>query len=137
MSEYTPEEQKEHRKMWVEALKSGEYKQGMGALCRERNGTFEYCCLGVACEISGPGKFVPRDYSQLGVYKFVIKDGQSQDGALPKVVQDWLGLSDRYGSYWGISPSPLSTNNDRGTLFTSIADIIESEPDGLLSSIKE
>ena len=136
-SKYTPEEQTENRRKWVEALRSDKYNQTMGALCRRIDDSFEYCCLGVACAISGLGKFAPRDYSQSGVYKFVIKEGQSQDAALPEPVRDWLGLSDRYGSYRGDSPSSLSTNNDGGTLFISIANIIESEPDGLISSIGE
>ena len=33
---------------WVDALKSGEYKQGQSRL---RNIENKYCCLGVACDI--------------------------------------------------------------------------------------
>lgn len=40
----------EFKKKWVEALRSGEYKQGQGALHRADEDT--YCCLGVACKIS-------------------------------------------------------------------------------------
>ena len=113
---YTKEEQKENRRLWVEALRSGEYKQGRGALCRKTEDTFEYCCLGVACEISGLGEFVPRDDLPSGPFTFVIKEGQSQDAALPEPVRDWLGLSDRFGSYRGDGPGSLSTDNDRGCL---------------------
>lgn len=35
---------------WVEALRSGEYKQGSGALLSQDGG---YCCLGVLAEILG------------------------------------------------------------------------------------
>lgn len=40
-------------KKWVKALRSGEYQQGEGELCREDEigGEREYCCLGVACDI--------------------------------------------------------------------------------------
>ena len=40
-------------KKWVKALRSGEYQQGEGELCREDDivGDCEYCCLGVACDI--------------------------------------------------------------------------------------
>lgn len=34
---------------WVKALRSGEYKQGIGKL-RERD---EFCCLGVLCQVAG------------------------------------------------------------------------------------
>lgn len=39
---------------WVEALRSGEFKQGRGALREEndKTGKTEYCCLGVLCAIS-------------------------------------------------------------------------------------
>lgn len=35
---------------WIEALESGEYKQGTQLL---RNLNDEYCCLGVACDLYG------------------------------------------------------------------------------------
>jgi hypothetical protein len=39
---------------WVEALRSGEYKQGQLLLKKERpDGTAKHCCLGVLCEITG------------------------------------------------------------------------------------
>lgn len=37
------------QEQWVEALESGEYKQGQRNLCYED----KYCCLGVACEVMG------------------------------------------------------------------------------------
>lgn len=40
---------KELVKKWVEALRSGKYKQGRSAL---RNRDNEFCCLGVLCDIS-------------------------------------------------------------------------------------
>ena len=39
---------KEVKEKWLEALRSGEYKQGRGAL---RNKDDEYCCLGVLCDV--------------------------------------------------------------------------------------
>lgn len=36
---------------WIEALRSGEYKQGYGAL-RDDDDTF--CCLGVLCDVIDP-----------------------------------------------------------------------------------
>lgn len=37
------------KKKWLNALKSGKYKQGTGQL---RNNS-SYCCLGVLCEVTG------------------------------------------------------------------------------------
>jgi hypothetical protein len=36
------------KKMWIDALLSGEYKQGRGAL-KYKNG---YCCYGVLCDVA-------------------------------------------------------------------------------------
>lgn len=47
---------KDLKDRWCDALESGEYKQGTGAL-RRRNG--EYCCLGVLCDITDPNKWTP------------------------------------------------------------------------------
>lgn len=42
---------KEQKKIWVDALRSGKYQQGRGCLKQENDdGTFSYCCLGVANE---------------------------------------------------------------------------------------
>lgn len=41
---------------WLAALRSGNYKQGRMALKRGvGDGTADYCCLGVLCDISGLG----------------------------------------------------------------------------------
>ena len=48
----------QRRREWVEALRSGEYDQGVGRLMVRvgnlNEDLFEYCCLGVACEITDP-----------------------------------------------------------------------------------
>lgn len=41
----------EDKALWVEALRSGEYEQGAGALNNAENNT--YCCLGVFCAAKG------------------------------------------------------------------------------------
>ena len=45
---------KELKEAWIEALRSGEYKQGVGALCEEVKEVKTYCCLGVLADICGP-----------------------------------------------------------------------------------
>ena len=45
---------------WIEALRSGKYAQGKGALQTEDG----YCCLGVACEVIIPKKKQKRDSSK-------------------------------------------------------------------------
>jgi hypothetical protein len=43
----------EKKALWVAALRSGEYEQGKNHLAvRQADGTFAFCCLGVACEVA-------------------------------------------------------------------------------------
>ena len=44
----------EWKKKWLKALRRGKYKQGRLALRRRSNGGYEYCCLGVLCNIVDP-----------------------------------------------------------------------------------
>lgn len=51
----------EFKEKWIEALKSGKYKQGKGKL---RSNKEYYCCLGVACKIEGiPDVFLDTNVS--------------------------------------------------------------------------
>lgn len=118
---WTPEEQKAHRKLWVEALRSGKYQQTRRAL---RDGFGGYCCLGVACKISGLGDF---DGSS-----FILRDGGRHDETLPPAVMRWLGLRTSVGEYAG-GAELVVDNDDLDKTFSDIADIIEAEPVGLLA----
>lgn len=40
------------KRKWVEALRSGEYDQGQWRLCRVTSGGAKYCCLGVVYEVA-------------------------------------------------------------------------------------
>ena len=76
----------EIKKLWVDALRSGEYKQGREAL--SVGGAF--CCLGVLCDLA----------VKAGVTTCTIEDETgrllySSDldaDTLPLVVQEWAGL---------------------------------------------
>lgn len=115
---WTADEQREHRKIWVAALRSGKYQQAQGAL-RAGDG---FCCLGVACDISGLGDWAHRNgrLAYLG-----------NDKLLPLEVRDWLGLRGVMGGYGENFLTDL--NDDEGVSFPHIADLIESEPAGLLA----
>ena len=63
---------KAFKKKWLKALRSGEYKQGMGELYDAMEDT--YCCLGVACKVSGHP--VPDD---------TFIDGSTQSHGFKKV----------------------------------------------------
>lgn len=117
-------------KKWVDALLSGEFKQGKGSLRRDDIDGKRYCCLGVACELfrreTGRGSWDPADH------RFVI-DRHSFVGILPPAVQTWLGLNSREGCFKGkvAHDADLTALNDMGETFERIAWVIQSEPEGL------
>lgn len=102
------------KKLWVEALRSGEYPQTSGCL-RDGKG---FCCLGVLCDL------------------FSKETGQNWDNhhflersdALPKEVSDWAGL--------GIEENPvideenglcaIEANDDRLLTFNQISDLVSA-----------
>lgn len=98
----TPE-QSANRKIWIDALKSGEYKQCKNQL---HNGE-GYCCLGVA------KKVIPNIKPQF----------EEDNDALIYLDEDdawnYLGLE-------FLDQSRLSMMNDDGMTFTEIADYIEN-----------
>lgn len=113
----------ENARKWVEALRSGEFEQARCVL-REKD---RFCCLGVACELyrreTGQGEWDDESH--------FLGDAHT----LPYTVRDWLGLRSEVGGYSAVTPSGeknlADDHNDKGETFAQIADLIESEPEGL------
>lgn len=117
-------------KEWVAELRSGKYTQGKRLL---RSANDEYCCLGVLCELAVKhGVIEPAELKSPNAYGY--GNGSEWYGALPPLVTDWIGLSTAAGGYVSRSLTEL---NDNGTSFAEIADIIESEPEGLFKERNE
>jgi hypothetical protein len=116
----------EFKRKWVEALRSGRYKQGRGVL---RSSDDEFCCLGVACDLFGEeewspgvacdlfgkGEWSPRPV--LDCYMYEHKGVKNAVLPVPSVL-DKVGLSSRTAGY-------LAVMNDNGATFPEIADYIE------------
>ncbi len=105
---------------WVPALRSGQYRQTTGIL-REGN---TFCCLGVACDISGLGRWS-------AAFRYVV-GGEQRSGGLPIAVREYLQIT--LDSDLGIIPVLRDRNedkvilaelNDNGFTFNQIADVIE------------
>lgn len=123
----------------VEALRSDKYNQGRSRL---RHGD-EYCCLGVACDISGVGKWYPSPKKNRERERFVYDTAEvgyrSAEGyVLPDAVKDWLGWkTDANGTFREIvgdedeDDVALTGLNDAGVPFAQIADVIEQNADYL------
>lgn len=107
---------KEIKKVWLEALRSGDYEQTTGHL-KKRDG---YCCLGVLCNL-GPSKNwnIVSEYDEANnIHTFTGPDGDESKTMIPCDVRLRTGLSDD-------EAETLADMNDRGGTFNEIADYIE------------
>ena len=102
------------KQRWVEALRSGQYKQGSGCL-RTNNA---YCCLGVLCELHrqdfpGEGWQLASGHSLLFGY---ISEYDFHEP--PAEVSAWTGLNPAVYDL-------LADANDSGADFPTIASLID------------
>jgi hypothetical protein len=108
------------RKPWIDALASGEYKQGKGALKRGVKGKPCYCSLGVACEVN-------RKILSLAIKTFhhdgdTVYEYGGNSVFLPSVVQRYLGISPSGCSYL------MTVNDSKGWSFETIKQELEVNP---------
>lgn len=73
----------EVRDLWADALESGEYKQGHGAL---RDNEDRFCCLGVLCDLAVKAGVIPEPSQYHSGYTYGI-----DSALLPREVQQWAG----------------------------------------------
>ena len=131
-----PSEQKERCRQWIDALRSGEYRQQTGALKVPEG----FCCLGVACDVArknGFGKW--REFKKVSVY--ADETGES-NVVLTKGVQDFFGILGPDGFRITLSPPGLEDsrtwrlvdlNDGKIASFTEISNIIEIAINGGLN----
>jgi hypothetical protein len=106
------------KQKWVDALRSGDYKQTQHRLHNE----YGFCCLGVLCDLYGKENNVEWEINEdSGKYMF-----QDKVGVLPFSVIKWSGIADsgppgNDQMYIGT----LAALNDGGSTFNEIADLIE------------
>ena len=111
------------KKLWVNALRSNNYKQGQRLLHQPEDNTF--CCLGVLCDIH-------RKVSKKGKSEWKAKTNTantSYKGAsatLPLIVATWAFQQEPKAIPYIPSKGSLAKLNDEDKLsFTQIADLIE------------
>lgn len=93
---------------WLDTLRSGRYEQARGALKKtgDEYDDDSYCCLGVACEISGKG--VWEETARRRPEYMVVEDDRIKslnDALLPTEVRDWL-MPDLAGNSHNIGVRP-------------------------------
>ena len=136
----------EKQEQWLSALESGDYQQGQANL---RNADFEYCCLGVLCDLVSDMEWVISE-PKLDHYTF-----RNESIFPPPQIANRFGLQQRDGSFriarirdkedrdkiqrtWGKLTTPasaqekhtasLSMLNDNGWTFEEIADLVRRNP---------
>jgi hypothetical protein len=105
------------QKRWLEALRSGEYKQGRRVLRKLDT----YCCLGVLCNLYDPSNWHQTDYEESAapIYKYYDRDSYPPPNVLLAV-----GLEKQ-------EAKKLAMYNDRFRMpFEQIASILEKHFSG-------
>jgi len=101
---------------WINALRSGEYKQGTGTL---KNSNDAFCCLGVLCDLHAK----ETDTRWVDAEDGWPANYLGNDGSLPYKVIEWAGLEVQDPV---ICDHFISTYNDKkGYSFDQLADLIE------------
>jgi len=101
------------KKLWVQALRSGQYKQTRGTLHSPRDGGF--CCLGVAMDLMCPEWAQKKGFAGEGRLINLCNDSTAYiDWYLDKLIFDGTDCQ-----------SHLSYMNDNGKTFDQIANWIE------------
>lgn len=121
--------------LWVASLRSGQYEQGQGALCRVREDDHKakYCCLGVLSQLAADRGLVETEEGAIG-YR-TLYEGEGAE--LPDEVREWAGINSpnprvTYEDAEDGSISTLAELNDELELtLDQIADIIEEQYEGL------
>lgn len=119
----------EEKSRWLEALRSGEYKQATGYLRRDG----KYCCLGVFLDLVdssfwgedpesdtwGPGR------EKTGLPDYLCYDGDALYSEMPfEITREMVEALPWLGTVPTLKTS-LALLNDRGVTFEQIADLIE------------
>lgn len=90
----------EIKKLWLAALRSGEYEQGRRVLRREDT----FCCLGVLCDLHS--KVTGNGEWKEGIYKTPT---ETEDTLLPDTVVEWAELDSNEPMVLGYS---IALHND-------------------------
>ena len=120
------------KQRWVDALRSGKYKQDIGHL-RTRKG---FCCLGVLCDVYSPenwvatGETINDEVFENWHYKTVDEFGNHYAGeVLPHDVMEFCDMGTASPEIFiphGQKYKTLASINDDGATFAEIADLIET-----------
>jgi hypothetical protein len=119
------------KRQWIDALRSGEYKQGKKKLRSTEN---QFCCLGVLCDLAAKQGIGKWDACPAGEDRFYFSDekkpphpfAKTSSGIEPTdAVCEWAGLENADPIVSENEEDTLSFLNDLGKDFETIAIYIE------------
>src|SRR5262249_36155352 len=98
------------KKLWVAALRSGDYVQGRGRL---RNADYSFCCLGVLCNLHA------QAHPEIAKTQHSRSHYLNSSIYLPEQVMAWAGLKRNDGDAVRINRvyRELAQHNDVGCTF--------------------
>lgn len=122
----------ELKQEWIEALRSDEYSQARGELCRidHETGDRSFCCLGVAGDLLVKKNLAHWSFEE-GYPSLVLNDEPDSIGNsnyLPTKARSWFGLA-KYLGQPNYHAHPADWNDDDRLSFAEIADRLEELPD--------
>jgi hypothetical protein len=104
------------KQRWLDALRSGKYRQGSRVLRSESN---KYCCLGILCELVDPTGWRRVPVPSLSGMAYEYVTGESHNMSMPSLrTLDSAGLDAEIAEQ-------LARWNDDGMSFSDIAKYIE------------
>lgn len=114
-------------KQWIEALRSGKYTQE-SVLTRDRcvlrTLDDKFDPMGVLCELAVSAELIPAPIK--GYFGYHYGDNAVHYDVK---VQKWAALNNRAGFF--LPSDSIVKQHSEGKTFAEIADIIESDPEGL------
>ena len=121
------------KKDWIDALRSGEFKQGTGALAKRdpETGTTSYCCLGVLATIAGVGVRVDAAVTVEHPMLFSFDDYTTATGIIPAGYRNIIVSDLNLSTLMAVGRAAddlmriLTTKNDNGATFEDIATYLE------------
>lgn len=129
---------KKLKKEWVKALRSGKYKQGVGALCTSVNGEDKFCCLGLLADICSP--HIGEQLYWVKTYEYIIIGDKKENWKLVDASDRRVDTHDSFTADEGkllshklldklgldyVAQEHLAGMNDDGYSFLDISDWIE------------
>ena len=123
----------EIKKLWVAALRSGNYVQGKNALCQESPEGPHFCCLGVLCDLAVAADVTEQSLTEdkgntVRAYRedLTLPNTVPATAVLPHSVVMWANLNSAHPMVLADGyEHGLAQLNDSGSTFSEIADLIE------------